>query len=64
MILGVAVLDLDTFGKQRLQQFCRSPLLPSSMRGKEGVAEKDKVSEGKAKEEEASTAPLPEKVSS
>ena len=31
------------------------------MRGKEGVAEK--VSEGKAKEEEASTAPLPEKVS-
>ena len=30
------------------------------MRGKEGVAEK--VSEGKAKEEEASTAPLPEKV--
>ncbi|KAL3156612.1 Casein kinase 1-like protein hd16 [Trebouxia sp. C0009 RCD-2024] len=31
------------------------------MRGKEGVAEKDKVSEEKAKEEEASTAPLPEK---
>ena len=31
------------------------------MRGKEGVAEK--ISEGKAKEEEASTAPLPEKVS-
>ena len=33
------------------------------MRGKEGVAEKEKVSEGKAKEEEASTAPLPDKVS-
>ena len=33
------------------------------MRGKEGVAEKDKVSEEKGKEEEASTAPLPEKVS-
>ena len=33
------------------------------MRGKEGGADKDKVSEGKVKEEEASTAPLPDKVS-
>ena len=33
------------------------------MRGKEGAAERDKVSEEKAKEEEASTAPLPDKVS-
>ena len=32
------------------------------MRGKEGGADKDKVSEGKVKEEEASTAPLPDKV--
>ena len=32
------------------------------MRGKEGAADKDQVSEGKAKEEEATTAPLPEKV--
>lgn len=32
------------------------------MRGKEGGADKDKVSEGKGKEEEASTAPLPDKV--
>lgn len=32
------------------------------MRGKEGGADKDKVSEGKDKEEEASTAPLPDKV--
>lgn len=32
------------------------------MRGKEGGADKDKVCEGKAKEEEASTAPLPDKV--
>ncbi|DBA67645.1 TPA: hypothetical protein ACH3X2_001240 [Trebouxia sp. C0005] len=31
------------------------------MRGKEGAAEKEKVSEGKVKEEEASTAPLPDK---
>lgn len=34
------------------------------MRGKEGAAEKEKVSEAKVKEEEASTAPLPDKVSS
>jgi len=33
------------------------------MRGKEGAAEKEKVSEGNVKEEEASTAPLPDKVS-
>lgn len=33
------------------------------MRGKEGAAEKEKVSEAKVKEEEASTAPLPDKVS-
>ena len=32
------------------------------MRGKEWAADKDQLSEGKAKEEEASTAPLPEKV--